>query len=192
NRSTIPGTVTVQIIPVANPDGLKLVADAIARFDKAPATLITAEGRFNQRRVDLNRNWDCNWQRDAWWGVREVSGGSRPFSESETRLLRSFLDAEENVEAVVFWHSAGDGVFPGHCGERLPGADALARLYANAAEYPLHASFETYQVTGDATDWLAAQGIPALVVELTSHNQLEWRQNLRAMFAVLEGVGSHN
>ncbi|MCB0088015.1 MAG: hypothetical protein KDE54_08890 [Caldilineaceae bacterium] len=186
--NAIPHNVTLQIVPAANPDGLQLVTGSLSRFTSEQVGSETEAGRFNQHNVDLNRNWDCNWEAEAWWGVREISGGSAPFSEVESQVLRDFLMDGKPVVATVFWHSAAPGVFPGHCNGRFAAADALAEVYAAAAGYPLQADFTTYTVTGDATDWLAAQGVPAIVVELQTHDQIEWDQNLAGMLETLNSV----
>lgn len=186
--NAIPRNITLQIIPAANPDGLQLVTGALGRFAPEQVASQTEAGRFNPNNVDLNRNWDCNWQAEAWWGVREISGGTEPFSEVESQVLRDFLMDETPVAAAVFWHSAAPGVFPGHCNSRFAAADALASVYAAASGYPLQADFTSYTVTGDATDWLAAQGVPAIVVELETHDQIEWEQNLAGMMETLDYI----
>ena len=68
----------------------------------------------------------------------------------------------------------------------LPQTTAIMNAYAKAAGYPAVASFDSYAVTGDAEGWLASEGIPAITVELKTHEAVEWEKNLlgiKALFA---------
>jgi predicted deacylase len=185
----IPPVLTLQIVPSANPDGLRLVSGGWGRFQPNAVRSPNAAARFNQNGVDLNRNWDCAWAAQAWWGGVETNGGSAPFSERETRVLRDFFLGERTdrgaVHAVVFWHSAVPGVFAGGCDGLYPAAERLAAVYGRAAGYPYGNSFTYYPITGDATNWLSMQQIPAITVELRTRNEAEWPQNLAGMLALL-------
>jgi len=184
----LPTTATLHIIPSANPDGQFKVTGQNGRFSLADVDLTTdhALGRFNDNGVDLNRNWDCNWQPESLWRDNVISAGTAPFSEPETAVLRDFLVAVQPT-AVIFLHSAANAVYGAGCVDLYQPAYALATLYGTAAAYPVYESFDYYQVTGDATDWLALQGIPAITVELETHEALDWERNLRGITAVLNG-----
>lgn len=183
-RDDIPAGVTVDIIPVANPDGLFLVTGSAGRFAPEWVTEPTQPGRFNARGVDLNRNWECDWSASARWGGRSVNPGEGPFSEPETRALRDYFLALA-PRAVVFWHSTANLVAPGDCGGGDAGSGRLATTYGEAAGYPV-GPFTAYEVTGDASAWLAGQGIPAIVVELATKDRSESGANLAGVLAVLE------
>lgn len=180
----VPPNVTVYIIPSANPDGQRIVTGTVARFTTEDVRQPIEPGRFNGNDVDLNRNWDCNWSPTALWGSREVSGGERPFSEPETQTLRQFL-LTQHAQAVIFWHSKANGVYAAGCGETYQPAYDLAMLYGEAAGYPVYEAFTAYAVSGDASDWLAVQGIPAITVELKTRSELDLQQNLNGLLAVL-------
>jgi len=55
---------------------------------------------------------------------------------------------------------------------------------------PFRTSFASYRVTGDATDWLSLQGIPAIDVELYNHDDIDMAQNLDGVEAVLSYLGT--
>lgn len=184
NPEQIPANVTLYIIPSANPDGQYLVTGQEGRFTAADVQGSIEPGRFNGNNVDLNRNWDCNWQATGTWGERTVSGGERPFSEPETQALAQFF-LNQRPDVVVFWHSKANGVFSGGCGGVHAPSLALTTLFGDAADYPIYERFEFYEVTGDASDWLALQGIPSFSVELKTRSQLDWEQNLAGTLALL-------
>jgi predicted deacylase len=168
--NVIPEHITVSIIPSANPDGLSK--------EIGPA------GRFNANGVDLNRNFDCKWQPTSMWKGMEVSAGSEPFSEPETRALRDFIQGY-NPSAVIFWHSKAGAVYASECEEGiLPETLSLMSVYAKAAEYGAVKSFDSYEITGDAEGWLASIGIPAITVELETHEAIDWEQNLAGVQAL--------
>lgn len=183
NQDQIPATVTLQIIPVANPDGLYLVTGRVGRFGAAQVTEPPRAARFNGRGVDLNRNWSCGWSATARWGGTSVDPGPEPFSEPETRALRDYFLAVE-PSAVIFWHSRANLVAPGRCGGDS-GSVELAALYGQASGYPA-GSFTAYDLTGTASDWLNSQGIPAAAVELADHDNTASGQNLAGIFALLD------
>lgn len=184
DKGEISPDVSLYIIPNANPDGLFQVSGQVGRFSPNSLAADTSPGRFNARRVDLNRNWDCNWSSQATWRQQPVSGGEFPFSEPETQILRDFL-LDLRPAAVLFWHSAANGVFAGGCGEPYPPSVTLARLYGEAAGYPVHGEFFHYAVTGEASDWLSTQEIPTISVELRNHTNLDLAQNLAGVYALL-------
>ena len=90
------------------------------------------------------------------------------------------------VDGVVFWHSAMPGVFAGGCDTDSTSSDALADAYSAGSGYPFERAFLGYEVTGDATNWLAAQGIAAISVELTNHSDVDFEQNLGGIRAILD------
>ena len=62
----------------------------------------------------------------------------------------------------------------------------IMNVYADAAGYQAVEFFDAYEFSGDAEGWLASIGIPAVKVELKTHETIEWEQNLagiKALFA---------
>jgi len=156
---------TLYVIPLLNPDGL--------------ARSGGAEGRFNGNGVDLNRNWGCLWQPKATWKGRAVNPGPQPFSEPENQALRDLL-LGNRFHAAIFYHSAGGMVT---AGARCGGGEA-SRAFSHAIARVIGYTpmrFPQSDVTGDAADWLAAQGIPAVTIELSTRTGLDWTQNLKAL-----------
>ena len=184
NPDLIPPALSIYIVPNANPDGLYAVTGSSGSFDPPTDFEATIPGRFNGRYVDLNRNWDCEWQPVAMWGYEPVNGGAAPFSEPETQALRDFfLDLDPAV--VLFWHSAAVGVYASGCGEIDPASKAAAETFAFAAGYRVYDDFAHYEISGDAGNWLASVGIPAISVELTTHASLDWPMNRAGLQALM-------
>ena len=203
NPERIPSDVRVVVIPVANPDGLAKVVGTSDRFkvsdapqfdyaDEVEITSIVVQGRFNANGVDLNRNFDCKWQPEAIWRTNKVSAGSSAFSEPEARALRDFL-LKEKPEAVVFYHSASNGVFASFCeGDALQGTVDLLSAYSAASGYPRFDEYPYYEITGDVADWLSTQNIPAITVELETHDVAEWEKNLAGVEAMFKLYSTNN
>lgn len=189
HTSAIPANETVIIIPDLNPDAVYKVTGKTGNFDAADvssdAKLLTS-ARFNANGVDLNRNFDCNWQPKSTWQSKTVSAGTSAFSEPEAVAFRDFVESE-NPDAVVFWHSQANAIYGSSCGEPVSsGTHALMSAYKKASGYEAHDAFGAYQTTGAAEDWLAKIGIPAITVELSSHASLDWDKNLAGSLAVID------
>lgn len=192
NPTVVPSNISVFVIPVANPDGLYKVVGTEGRFTAASVstdTAVSKSGRFNARAVDLNRNFDCNWQEKSTWQNRPVSAGTAPFSEPESQAIRKAV-FDYRPAAVVFWHSQANAVYASAChAGPLAGTLAAMRAYAKAAGYPAVESFDAYPITGDSEGWLASINIPAITVELKTHETTEWEKNLAGIKALLALYG---
>lgn len=185
----IPINVTIKIIPAANPDGLYKVTGKEGHFVLADVTKnkdIQTEARFNAHTVDLNRNFDCKWKPESTWRSRKVSAGTQVFSEPEAKTIKSFMQRNK-PSAVVFWHSQSNGVYASQCHAGiLPETLRIMDTYAKASGYPAIKSFDAYETTGAADDWLASINIPAVTVELKTHETVEWEKNLAGIQALIE------
>ncbi len=191
NPDIIPESVSVSVVPSANPDGVEMVTGKTGRFtpDDIPSFEETIPGRFNANGVDLNRNFDCNWQSESTWQGEVIDAGEEAFSEPEARAIRDLV-SEYEPDAVIFWHSAAGAVFGSECNEGiLPGTIDVMNVYAEASGYPAIESFDFYEITGDAEGWLATLGIPSITIEFTTHDDMEWEKNLAGVLAVLEYFG---
>jgi hypothetical protein len=117
-----------------------------------------------------------------------VSGGTTTFSEPESKAVKAYLE-KTTLEAVVVWFSAADGVYSSSCGGKPSAAtSALNKAYATASGYASHEGFDAYSVTGDITNWLAKNDVPAISVLLTTHTDIEWIKNQKGIKAVLDHV----
>lgn len=198
NPQVIPDNVQVTVIPALNPDGIHAItgtstpptyqqvhAGNVSAADMPPVEQ-TESGRFNARGVDLNRNFDCNWQPQSTWRGQTVDAGTEAFSEPEARVMRDFV-AEVEPDAAVFFHSAANGVYGASCnGGLLPEGRAIMNTYAEASGYPAIESFDHYEITGDVEGWLASIGVPSVSVELVSHDTVEWERNKAGIEALFE------
>jgi len=188
NPKTIPANVKVTVIPVLNPDGLKKVTGKEGRFTKADVSTsdnVVISGRFNANNVDLNRNFDCDWQSKGVWMTETVSGGSKVFSEPESLAFKNYIETK-NPSAVITWYSSAGGVFSSSCHNGvLPETKALTSAFATASKYPAYESYDFYKLTGYMPNWLAKKNIPAISVLLTTHQDTEWTKNLAGIKSVL-------
>ncbi len=193
NPTAIPANVTVTVIPVLNPDGLTKVAGKIEGFtakDIPTDQTKTIAGRFNAHTVDLNRNFDCDWNAKGTWQKQEVSGGARAFSEPESQAMRDYVTTNKPA-AVVVWYSSAGGVYASNCHNGVLSETAtLVDLYAKASGYPGYESFNYYEITGDMVNWLAKVGTPGISVLLTNHTDIEWSKNQKGIEAILKHYGA--
>ncbi len=186
-KANIPSTLSIHVIPNLNPDGVYTIIGKEGRFTATdvPVGTDTAPGRFNAHGVDLNRNFDCKWQPESSWRGKVVNAGTAPFSEPEAQALKSVV-SELNPQGVVFWHSKANAVYASECEDGiLPGTRTLMNTYAGGAGYTTVDVFDAYPVTGDAEGWLASIGIPAITVELATHESIEWERNLEGVNALI-------
>ena len=188
NSDVVPNNLSVTIIPSANPDGLYQVTGKDGRFSASDVSedIKKGLGRFNANDIDLNRNFDCKWKPKSKWKGNVVSAGTKPFSEPESAALRDFI-LNSDPSAVIFWHSKANAVYASEC-ERgiLPETVNIMNVYSRAAGYRAVDSFDAYEITGDAEGWLASINIPAITVELKTHETIEWEKNLSGMKAIFK------
>lgn len=188
NPEIIPGNIKVTVVPVLNPDGLFKVVGTDERFtagDVSSSQAVQTVGRFNAHVIDLNRNFDCDWQSSGMWQKTAVSGGSQVFSEPESLAIKNYIENQKPKAAVV-WYSAAGGVFASSCHDGvLPETNSITNIYAKASGYPAYNNFDFYQITGDMVNWLAKEKIPAISVLLSTHEDTEWSKNKAGVEALL-------
>ena len=143
NPSSVPSSVRVTVIPVLNPDGLFKVFGTADRVTpaSAPQLASTIPGRYNANNVDLNRNFDSNWNGTGSSAdpSRYDFCGSSAFSEPETRVIKTFMDAhakDYNIQAYLSLHSFSQHyMFPyGHTAEKDKNNDDLMKMGAAAVQ----------------------------------------------------------
>ena len=194
NPNVIPTNLKITIIPVLNPDGINKVVGTSGRFDltdvSTSQTTVIA-GRFNSNEVDLNRNFDCDWEPTGIWQNKTVSGGSQVFSEPESQAIKNYVTSHK-PQAVVVWYSAAGGVYSSSCHNGiLPETKTLTSIYAKASGYTSYSEFDSYEITGDMVNWLAKEKIPAISVLLTDHNNTEWVKNQAGIEAILNHLNHY-
>jgi protein MpaA len=162
---------TLYIIPDMNPD-------AVARGRNADA-------RVNADGVDLNRNfptpnWTANWDHSNCWNDRPTTGGAYGGSEPETKAVMNFI-VSHHLQAMISYHSAALGVFPGGVPWE-PASKDLARRLGQATGYPYPPIDIGCVYTGTLADWAVENGVGAAVdMELTNHRDPDFDQNLKAL-----------
>ncbi|HUF00286.1 MAG TPA: M14 family zinc carboxypeptidase [Anaerolineales bacterium] len=178
NPGVVPSDVTLHIIRNMNPDG--------------EARAHGIDGRVNNNGVDLNRNfpsdnWTVEWDRDGCWIYRPTTGGIYGGSEPETRTVMSFI-RNHKIEALISYHSAALGVFPGGVPWTGP-SKRLANALAKTTGYPYPPIDTGCEYTGTLADWAVENGVGAAVdMELRNHSNTDFEENLKALKVFLNFV----
>ena len=176
NADVIPENITLYILPNLNPDG--------------EARAHNKYGHVNGNGVDLNRNFPINWQKDwdrgGCWNSLSTSGGTGPASEVETQVLISFIETH-NIEALISYHSAALGIFPGG----LPWEGDSIRLAGSIAavsSYPFPPIDTGCTYSGTLADYAVSKGIAAVDLELNNHFDSDFDQNVDVLNVLLSFV----
>jgi hypothetical protein len=173
NPEIIPDDVTLYILRNLNPDG-------DARFHGI-------DGRVNDHGVDLNRNFPTNWaetwDRDGCWNYAPTTGGTGPGSEPETRALMNFLMSHK-VQALISYHSAALGVFPG--GEPWEANSMrFAEQLAAVTKYSYPPIDTGCKFTGTLADYAVELGAVSVDMELATHKYTDFSRNVKALDVLL-------
>jgi murein peptide amidase A len=175
----VPSGDTLYVIPDMNPD-------AVARGRNAGA-------RVNANGVDLNRNfpthnWVPDWDHGNCWNERPTTGGVAGGSEPETRAVASFI-LSHRIQALISYHSAALGVFPGG-NPWQPSSEKLAALLGDVTGYAYPPIDIGCTYTGTLADWAVENGVGAAVdMELSTHRDTDFSRNLRALQVLLDFIG---
>lgn len=165
----IPADTTLFILRAMNPDG--------------EARSHSYGGRANENGVDLNRNWPVNWHPDwdrtGCWAYLPITGGVHPASEPEVQAVMAFILGHE-IEALISYHSAALGIFPGGDPPDLASQE-LAAAIAEVSGYRYPPLDYGCEFTGGFVDWATSMGIPAVDLELNTHADLDYDVNLKVL-----------
>jgi hypothetical protein len=171
NPGVIPAHRSVEIIPIASPDGYAI------------------RSRMNMHSVDLNRNFPTsNWQSEVTQpngDYYEHGGGTEPLSEPESAALASYISGR-NPRLVMSYHAAAKIVSANEVGNSY----ALAQTYGQMTGYPAYGNdtggtFD-YAITGAFEDWLKERGTPCILVELITKTGNEFSRHRAAMVAMIQ------
>jgi hypothetical protein len=179
----IPPSVSLYVVPTSNPDGL--------------AAGNGPDAAWNARGVDLNRNFETvNWSPDTFGqpggrygptGTRKGAGGSAPFSEPETRVIRDFITGHK-INAVISYHSGIISVSTRDGGGGI--GEPLAQEVAAITGYPYVAVWTAYKLTGQFMDWLDVVAVKGVEVDLPNQQSIDWEKNLAAIKSVMAALAT--
>lgn len=165
----------IWIIPMVNPDGV----------EHDIATGVYQSWRKNRRNngngtygVDLNRNYGYMWGTggSSKNSASDVYMGTEPFSEPETKAIKTFVDDRPNLSIMISFHTFSELIlYPwGHKYAEIDNPKdittfkAMAEKMATWNGYKPEQSSDLYIASGDTTDWAyGVHGIFAFTFELS-------------------------
>lgn len=173
---------TVIVVPMLNPDGADLSIGAFPQSEPVfqrlvrmnPAGTDFIHWQANARGVDLNHNYAADFEKcrrlenelGIFSGGPTRYGGKHPESEPETAALCMLTRLlSDRLGTVIALHTQGEEIYYGFGDKIPPGAEMLARCFAEVSGYRL-SSPEGIASCGGYKDWVTEElGIPAFTIE---------------------------
>lgn len=175
---------TLYIIPCLNPDGFEYSRTHFSFWRKNRRN--NGDGTFG---VDLNRNFAVRFKKQSDTSSN-IYGGPAAFSEPETRAVKEFVEAHDNITVSLDYHSQGNVFFPAHKFNHEAEIDTtdLNTLCANMAheiqkvtgrKYGIHRGKPpTNLINGSGREFYYHRGIIATVVEVGTRNIPDYMENM--------------
>lgn len=150
---------TALFIPMINPDGIEIVLHGIDPKSSFHKNIISNIGIINYTNVwqsnvhgvDINHNFDANWQSICDKCSPTKFGGKYPFSEPETRALISILERTQ-PELFIAFHSQGKEIYYDFNGMENSSSKENAEYVAKRCGYSAETPSGTASF-GGAKDW---------------------------------------
>jgi len=175
---------TLYMVPCLNPDGYEYSRQHFSFWRKNRRK--NHDGSIG---VDLNRNFSIGFVKQSNTSSN-VYGGEEPFSEAETRAIKEFVDAHENITIALDYHSQGNVFFPAHKfmhEAEIDGTDMNA-LCANmndefakvtGRKYGIHRGKPpAHLISGSGREYYYSKGIIATVVEVGTKNIPDYMKSM--------------
>lgn len=143
---------TIHILPMLNPDGIELQIKGIPANHTNCESLIKwnnnsqdfSKWKANINGVDLNRNFNANW--DMCKKIEKEEGitgpwldgysGEVPESEPETKAIVAYT-RQEDFDMVVSYHTQGEEIYWSFDGIEVKQAREIGESFAKASGYAL-------------------------------------------------------
>ena len=193
--------VTLLAVPMVNPDGVDIAVNGIDLTNKYHRQLIDMVGihdfgnvwQANARGVDINHNFDADWQSVKEEPSSTKYGGECADSESETRAVVNLI-RKENVDMMIAFHSQGREIYYDFNGKAAPRSLEIAEKMAQVSGYEVKKPQGT-AVFGGCKDWFIKEfGREGFTVEIgTGRNPLPlsmlgsvYEENARIILCVMQ------
>ena len=149
----------VLIVPMVNPDGVEIAVRGISPKNNLHKDIITHTGildfknvwQSNSRGVDINHNFNADWNRICPSPSATKYGGPYPKSEPETRAIVNLLQKTE-PELFIAFHSQGKEIYYDFNGMENQFSKANAEAVAKECGYTAATPTGTASF-GGAKDW---------------------------------------
>ncbi|HIP18931.1 MAG TPA: peptidase [Sulfurovum sp.] len=175
---------TIYMVPCLNPDGYEYSRKHFSFWRKNRR--VNHDGTIG---VDLNRNFSIGFVKQSNTSSN-VYGGEEPFSEAETRAMKEFVDAHDNITIAFDYHSQGNVFFPAHKfmhEAEIDGTD-MNVLCANmndefskvtGRKYGIHRGKPpAHLISGSGREYYYSKGIIAVVVEVGTKNIPDYMKSM--------------
>lgn len=165
--------VALYIVPMVNPDGVDIAINGLDITNPYHRELISMVGihsfnsvwQANARGVDINHNYDANWQMVMERPSPSKYGGDYAESEPETKAIVDFV-RKENFDMLLAFHSQGREIyydFDGMTGKR---SEEIAKKLAEESGYAVCRPTGTASF-GGCKDWFIKEfGREGFTVEI--------------------------
>ena len=139
----------ILVMPIANPDGVAL------------------NTRQNANGVDINRNWETmNFEEGKLKSKKEFYGGKKPFSERETRNIKSIIDTHKPF-LIITLHAPYECI--NYDGPAIP----FAKYISNLTKLPVKNDIG-YKIYGSLGIYYGIERqIPVITIELPAKTK-QW------------------
>lgn len=191
--------VCYHIIPMVNPDGVETVltgklndyqkqiylSDLAAGYTDLSESEYAREWKANGMGVDLNRNFDADWDKINYRSSPSsmLYEGEAPFSAAEAAALRDYTLAWP-FEVTISYHTTGSILYYDYGSNVQTNAvsKTLAQAVNKVTGYPLIDSTEVD--SAGYKDWaIDALGIPSVTVEVGIAQPVSYRREAWSCFA---------
>ena len=174
-------TRTIYVIPMLNPDGVDYQINGVGDDNPIYERLVKMNNgsrdfsgwQANARGVDLNHNYNCGFSEykvlEAEQGIFDGAptrfSGNMPESEPECASLCNFLRFNDDIKAVLTFHTQGEEIYYTSGGRTAPRSLAIAGALSRMSGYTL-SSPDGMAAYGGLTDWCIAElGRPSFTIE---------------------------
>ena len=167
----------IWIIPLVNPDGTEFDLDPAYQWWRKNRTK-NDNGSYG---VDLNRNYGFQWGKTGSSANpnNETYHGKAAFSEPETRAIRDFIVAHNNIKMLITYHTFSELILypwgytyqPIENPQDLASFEKMAQHMAKLTGYTPQPTSDLYLSSGDTTDWAYGErGIFSFTFELSPNS----------------------